>query len=105
MNVLGRLAANGGGGALFNGGAPGQTGLPSSSAAQGSGATAGTGSGMGSIDGANGSMTPRDSNSSGGGGGGAGRIRINTTSGHATITGVISPALTTPCATEGTFKH
>ena len=40
-----------------------------------------------------------------GGGGGAGRIRINTRSGHAVITGVVSPAMTTPCATEGTFAH
>jgi hypothetical protein len=40
----------------------------------------------------------------GGGGGGAGWIRLNTKSGSATIgaTAVISPALSTPCATQGT---
>jgi hypothetical protein len=37
----------------------------------------------------------------GGGGGGAGVIRINTTSGSATITGKLSPGLDTDCATQG----
>jgi len=40
-----------------------------------------------------------------GGGGGAGWIRINTTSGSATLTGgVVSPDPTTPCTTQGTLK-
>jgi hypothetical protein len=41
-----------------------------------------------------------DAGSGGAGGGGAGRIRINTASGIAMITGSVSPDLTTPCATQ-----
>jgi hypothetical protein len=42
------------------------------------------------------------STASGAGGGGAGYIRINTTSGKATLTGgTLSPSLSTPCATQG----
>ena len=39
----------------------------------------------------------------GSGGGGAGRIRINTTSGAATIgtSAIVTPALTTACASQG----
>jgi hypothetical protein len=38
----------------------------------------------------------------GGGGGGAGRIRINTQSGSATLTGAtLSPDSTTSCVTQG----
>jgi hypothetical protein len=43
----------------------------------------------------------------GAGGGGAGRIRINTSTGSATITGIVSPPMTgtTPlCATQGTLN-
>lgn len=40
--------------------------------------------------------------SGGGGGGGAGRIRINTKSSQATVSGVVSPATSTPCVTQGT---
>jgi hypothetical protein len=40
----------------------------------------------------------------GGGGGGAGRIRINTSSGSATITGIVSPSMSTSCATQGTLN-
>jgi hypothetical protein len=36
-----------------------------------------------------------------GGGGGAGRIRINTASGSATITGIVSPDPTTSCVSQG----
>jgi len=42
------------------------------------------------------------SKGSGGGGGGAGRIRINTKSSQATVSGVVSPATSTPCVTQGT---
>ena len=45
-----------------------------------------------------------DGDSAGAGGGGAGRIRINTKSGQAVITGKVSPATTTPCATQGTLR-
>jgi hypothetical protein len=37
------------------------------------------------------------------GGGGAGRIRINTTSGVATLSGTLSPAVTTTCVSQGTL--
>ena len=52
-------------------------------------------------DGADGTVTP-DGGGGGGGGGGAGRIRINTRDGTAVITGRLSPASTTACATLGT---
>ena len=44
---------------------------------------------------------------SGAGGGGVGRIRLNTTSGVATIgsTAVISPDPTTTCTTQGMVTH
>jgi hypothetical protein len=101
VTVLGKLAANGGGGSLFDGGAAGQNGLPASTSAQGEAATAGTGSSGASIDGTSGTTTAGNVNSTGGGGGGAGRIRLNTESGAAMITGVVSPALSTPCVTQG----
>jgi len=40
----------------------------------------------------------------GGGGGGAGRVRINTSSGQATISGTTSPDLTTVCFSQGKVK-
>jgi hypothetical protein len=41
----------------------------------------------------------------GGGGGGAGRIRLNSMSGQADLTGgTFSPATTTACVTQGTLK-
>jgi hypothetical protein len=53
-------------------------------------------------------LVPLVGGSAGGGGGwsgvgaGAGRIRINTTSGNATLTGgTVSPDTTTPCTTQG----
>jgi hypothetical protein len=41
----------------------------------------------------------------GAGGGGAGRVRINTTSGAATISGMISPATTTSCVSQGALAQ
>lgn len=105
VTIGGTLAANGGGGALFNGGSSGQAGQPGATRAMGSALTAGQGSSASEVDGTDGTATAGSANSAGGGGGGAGRIRINTTSGTATTTGaIISPALTTPCATQGTLK-
>jgi hypothetical protein len=102
VTVRGTLAANGGGGALFNGGSSGQTGLPSATAAQGSAQTAGIGSAGKTANGGDGSTEAGSANSAGGGGGGAGRIRINTESGSADITGAtISPDPSTGCATQG----
>ena len=40
----------------------------------------------------------------GGGGGGAGRIRINSATGAATITGTLSPDTTTSCMTQGDLR-
>lgn len=102
VTVRGTLAANGGGGALFNGGSSGQPGQPSSTAAQGSASTAGIGSAGKTANGGDGTTDGSSVNSAGGGGGGAGRIRINTASGSADLTGAtISPDPSTGCATQG----
>jgi hypothetical protein len=97
--IAGILAANGGSGAANTGGPYGQNAQPSSIPARGV-PTAGVGSAAGSINGGAGSMTDGN-NSSGAGGGAAGRIRINTTTGAATIMGTISPAITTTCFSQG----
>lgn len=107
VTILGTLAANGGGaGAGSSSNVPGGAdGTPSATAALGGNAggggvsAGGNGSGGSVVDGTSGAFT--SGNSAGGGGGGAGRIRLNTKSAHATVTGVLSPAITTPCATEG----
>lgn len=100
--VHGVLAANGGGGALNDGGSSGQPGQPGDTAALGSGVTGGVGSAAVVVNGGDGSLGTGN-NSSGGGGGGAGRIRINTASGKADLSGAtLSPAAATPCMTEGT---
>ena len=101
ISMSGKLAANGGGGTIFNGGNPGENGGRTAARAQGSTATAGTGSSDADINGTSGTILPPDKNSSGSGGGGAGRIRLNTTTGAAQITGVVSPSLATSCATQG----
>jgi hypothetical protein len=104
VTINGTLAANGGGGAIFNGGTAGQAGQPGDTAALGSVDTAGIGSAADVIDGGDGTNTGI-ANSSGGGGGGVGRIRINTTSGEATLgsSSVLSPSATTACVTQGTL--
>jgi hypothetical protein len=43
-------------------------------------------------------------NGAGGGGGGAGRIRINTASKAASLTGTMSPDSTTQCLTQGDLR-
>lgn len=103
VRVLGTLAANGGGGNVFEGLSDAEDGQPRAVPAKGIRATAGDGSAAGVLDGTNGGMTPGDVNTAGGGGGGAGRIRINTASGAATIesSAVVTPSLATPCATQG----
>jgi hypothetical protein len=104
VTVAGTLAANGGGGAVFNGGAPGQNGQPRAMPANGSAPTAGSGSAGATINGGNGAITSGDNNSSGGGGGGAGRIRIDTTTGAASITGTLSPDASTACVSQGKLQ-
>jgi hypothetical protein len=102
VSVHGTLAANGGGGAVFNGGSSGQSGQPSDAAALGSAPTAGVGSAGSALNGGDGTLEGAKNNSSGGGGGGAGRIRINTDAGKADLLGAtLSPAAATPCVTEG----
>jgi hypothetical protein len=106
VTILGTLAANGaGGGAGTSANIPGgEDGTPSATPALGGNAgggvsAGGNGSGGSVTDGTSGAFT--SGNSAGGGGGGAGRIRLNTKPGQALVTGVLSPAMTTPCATEG----
>jgi hypothetical protein len=43
--------------------------------------------------------------SPGAGGGGAGFIRINTTTGVATLGGTLSPAAGSACVSQGTLAH
>ena len=106
IKVLGTLAANGGGGNVFKGLSRAQQGNASATRAPGIEATAGSGGAGVDVDGTAGSVAAGDANSAGAGGGGVGRIRLNTASGAATIdsAAVVSPALTTPCATQGTVK-
>ena len=109
VTVTGKLAANGGGGQ----GGPGGTAATDASAtdkpATGStsydaGAAGGNGSAGAMPDGSDGA-DGSDTVVAGGGGGGAGRIRINTSSGSAKLTGgTLSPAAATICLTQGTLK-
>lgn len=101
VTIAGILAANGGGGG--GGTANGHNGTNASGDAN----FAPGGTGSASTDsGGNGAAANKINGSPGGttggaGGGGAGRIRINTSSGAATISGTVSPSLTTACATQG----
>lgn len=111
--VAGTLAANGGGGGagtsadvgaappLDPGGANSTANAtPAAGGKKGIGpSSGGDGSAAASVNGTAGSFTA--GNAGGGGGGGAGRIRINTKSAQATVSGVLSPAASTPCATQG----
>lgn len=105
VEIAGVLAANGGSaGAGSFGSLRGQDGLASDQPAVGSAPGGGwppgaRGSAGTQIDGEDGITLPNGK--VGGGGGGAGRIRINTLSGSAKITGTISPSLDTACATQG----
>jgi hypothetical protein len=110
VSVAGYLTANGGGGA--GGGSYGPTtsgqpgsadGKPAAGGHDGSYSAGGLGSAAAVLNGGDGSAQP-DAWGAGGGGGGAGRIRINTKLGAATVTGIVSPALATACATQGLLK-
>jgi hypothetical protein len=109
ISIAGVLAANGGGGS-GNGleQNAGERGQPSGIAALGGKDTmnaGGDGSSESDVAGKPGSYQGPVSagipDHGGGSGGGAGRIRLNTTSGSATVSGTISPGLTTSCATQG----
>jgi hypothetical protein len=97
VTISGTIAANGGGGG-GNGG-DGTNGSTVLTAAPGGGVNGGAGSAGTTLNGSPGTMVATDD--PGAGGGGAGWIRINTTSGAATITGMMSPAITTSCVTQG----
>ncbi len=101
VTINGNLGANGGGG--MSGFSSGADGTANATAAVGGSPYGGAGSAGPTITGSNGTAST-GANNVGGGGGGAGRIRINTSSGSATITGVVSPAMTTSCATQGTLQ-
>jgi hypothetical protein len=113
VTMAGTLASNGGGGGADanDAAASGYDATPNGTPASGGVGsslppvnTGGSGSAGTAIDGSAGQYTGPSlglGNYGGGGGGGAGRIRINTTSGQATITGVLSPAASTPCFSQG----
>ena len=110
LSVFGTLAANGGAGGSADGQADtgGADGSATATPAKG-GITSnpiigngGDGSAGSAIDGQSGSQ-PDPAQRQGGGGGAAGWIRLNSKSGSAQLgaSSVISPALTTICATQG----
>jgi hypothetical protein len=98
VTINGNLGANGGGGmSVFDSGADATA---NATAAAGGSPYGGAGSAGTTVNGIAGTSST-GANEVGGGGGGAGRIRINTASGSAIITGIVSPDLTTMCATQG----
>jgi hypothetical protein len=101
VTINGNLGANGGGG--MSGFSSGADATANATAAAGGTPYGGAGSAGATNNGTAGTASTGP-NAVGGGGGGAGRIRINTSSGSATITGIVSPAMTTPCATQGTLN-
>ncbi len=98
--VHGTVGANGGGGGGF--GVDGANATANAQPAPGYGGVGGAGSAGTNVNGGAGQSI--DGGITASGGGGAGRIRINTASGSADVTGgTLSPALGTPCATQGTI--
>ena len=111
VTIAGTLAANGGGGGAgsASGVNAGMDATPNASPALGGDAATGPSAGgnggaAASVNGTGGAFTVTAplTSAAGGGGGGAGRIRINTSSGQATLSGTVSPAASTPCTTQGT---
>jgi hypothetical protein len=104
VEIAGVLAANGGGGGAGGVAGDGMAGQPGAAPALGGatadGAPGGDGAWGGALDGARGGAYDGGL-SGGGGGGGAGWIRINAADGGAEITGVVSPALGSGCASTG----
>lgn len=111
VQIAGKIAANGGGGGAGTGSLDGKDGqlddLPTSAGAGdargGGGGAGGAGASVDGQAGVGNSDYP-DGNFAGNGGGGAGRIRINTTSGAAAVTGLVSPSLAGTCGTQGTLR-
>jgi hypothetical protein len=106
IKISGIVAANGGGGGGAGaGGNSGTDGTPNATpAAGGPGATVGgAGSGGTTIDGASAPAATVTGGGASGGGGGAGRIRLNSRTGAADLTGAtFSPDVSTACVTQGT---
>jgi len=104
VEIRGIVAVNGGGGGASQTYGSGEDGRSSDGMATGgyhpdNDAPGGQGSGGAVVDGEDGRRASNAKAS--GGGGGAGRIRINTATGEAIITGTLSPALSTACTTLG----
>ncbi|HLK39335.1 MAG TPA: hypothetical protein VKU41_21390 [Polyangiaceae bacterium] len=104
--IFGALAANGGSGAVSNGANySGSNAAPNDQPAPGHPGTGGNGSAGKVVNGDDGATLAPDSGPPlyGAGGGGAGFIRINTASASADIasTAIVSPDLSTACATQG----
>lgn len=111
--ISGTLSANGGGGgsgaSVANFGPGGNNATPDDAPAPGgitndSASKGGRGSAADAIHGGDGESADTAYYPSGGGGG-AGRVRINTKSGQATITGTVSPSMNTPCFSQGTLAN
>ena len=106
ISIAGVLAVNGGGGGGADLHANGLAGfasdLPASGGVTDNAANGGAGSAAEVIKGGDGDDF-KILTSGGGGGGGAGWIRINTSDGTADITGIISPSMSTSCASIGTI--
>jgi hypothetical protein len=103
VSIQGVLAANGGGGGSAN--QDGQT--ATATATRAAGGKDSLGNVVGGAGAAGGVSDGDDAQSisvTSGGGGGAGRIRINTAAGQASLTGILSPAPSTPCATQGLVR-
>ena len=110
VTITGKLAANGGGGTsqFMNGASGSADDQPAPGGVGATDSVGGAGSAGAIVNGGNGAGTASLSGGCtpgglAGGGGGAGRIRINTATGSATIgaTAIVSPSLTTSCATQG----
>jgi hypothetical protein len=104
--VEGVLSANGGGGDGSGSVSP-ESGQPNNLPAEGATEAdkpqdgGGNGSAGDAVHGEDGHCATTPCEFGGSGGGGAGRIRINTPVGAAQVTGIVSPSLSTPCATQG----
>ena len=102
--IRGTLAANGGGG-----GSPQAVGAPATADANpalGGGAGSDAGQALGGAGSAGTTINGSDGVAgtyAASGGGAAGRIRINTASGSATISGLLSPDMSTTCVSQGTI--
>jgi hypothetical protein len=110
IDIQGNVTANGGGGGGYSNaytstyGNGGQAnGQPATGAVVNGQTIGGSGSAGTTITGSDGNSGDASSYF-GSGGGGAGWIRLNTSSGSATISGTISPALGTACASQGTLN-